>query len=155
MESIKYARPEVPRSANPLYQTRARNVARPRCIRERAAHRHCDRSQTRVTVPIAEGTPTFSPSRSGSRPGRIDDDAAHAHGQQGIVLASGDVNRCGEDHANGSFGFHSALDVHHSNQTDTLPSNAYVRDASNNRGCCGAASRRALRHAQNGTRGSP
>lgn len=140
---------------NRLYQTRVRNLVVPKCIRGPAAHRHGDPSQTRVTVPIAEGTPTFSPAGSCSLLGRIDDDAAHAHGQQGIALACDGVNRCGEDHVNGSIGFDSAPDDHHSNQSGTLPPSAYVRDASSNRECCGAASRSASKHAQNGSRNRP
>lgn len=137
----KYARPEVPRSANLQYQTRVRNLVGSRYIREPEGHRLGCPSPERARVPIAGGTPTFSPAGSGNRPGRIDDDAAPAHGQQGIALACDDVNRCGEDHVNGSIGFDSAPDDHHSNLSETLPPNAYARDASNNRECCGAASR--------------
>lgn len=142
IDMSKYARPEVPRSVNPLYQTRVRNLVGLWCIRGPAGHRKGCPSPVRMRVPIDGGSPTFSLAGSGSRLGRIDDDyVVHAYCQRGIQLARDSESRCGADHVHGSVGFDSAPDHHHSNPSGTPPSSAYVRDASNNRECCGAASR--------------
>lgn len=141
IDMSKCARPEVTRNANPLYQTQVRNLVKPTCIpKSTSCLRGCP-SQMRTIVPIAEGTPTFSPARSGSRLGRIDGDAAPAHAQWGIAPGRGDASKCGVDHADASIGFDSAPIDHHPNQSGTLPPSAYDRDASSNRECCGAASR--------------
>ena len=149
----KYARLGVPRNANPLYQTRVRNLVGLWCIRGPAGDRKGCPSPVRMRVPIAGGSPTFSLARSGSRLGRIDDDVVHAHCQRGIQLARDSESRCGADHVHGSVGFDSAPDHHHSNPSGTPPPSAYAHDASSNRGRCGAASRSASRPAQNGSRG--
>lgn len=138
---LKCARPEVPRNANPLYQTQVRNLVKSTCIRKSASCLRGCPSQRRAIVPIAEGTPTFPASECHNCFARNGDDEVPAHAQWGIAPGRGDASKCGVDHADASIEFDSAPIDHHPNQSGTLPPSAYDRDASSNRECCGAASR--------------